>query len=69
MENNNQLIKKSVAHMTPACFMITLAANITLMADTLLAGFLIDQTAIAAVAVASPVINIFRALIMTIIRC
>lgn len=67
MGENNQLIKKSVLHMTPACFMITLAANITLMADTLLAGFLIDQTAIAAVAVASPVINIFRALIMTII--
>jgi len=67
MESNNQLIKKSVLHMTPACFMITLAANITMMADTLLAGFLIDQTAIAAVAVATPVINIFRALIMTII--
>jgi len=67
MENNNQLIRRSVLHMTPACFMITLAGNITMMADTLLAGFLIDQMAIAAVAVASPIINIFRALIMTII--
>ena len=43
---NNQLIRKTVARMFPACFAAVMAASITLMMDSLLAGSLIGSLAI-----------------------
>ena len=63
---SNRLIRKSVTRMFPACFAATLAASMSLLVDSLLAGVLINQLAIAAVAIGNPVTGVFRALIQTI---
>ena len=63
---NNQLIRKTVARMFPACFAAVMAASITLMMDSLLAGSLIGSLAIAAVAVGDPIVSVGRSLTQTI---
>ena len=63
---NNRLIRKSIVRMFPACFAATLAGSMSLMVDSLLAGSLIGQLAIAAVAIGNPVTGVFRALIQAI---
>ena len=65
---NNQLIRKTILRMYPASFAANLTASIALMVDTLLAGALIGQPAIAAVAIGLPAIGIFQALTQTIIN-
>ncbi len=62
----NRLIRKSVMRMFPACFAATLAGSVILMIDSLLAGAMISEEAIAAVAIGNPITGIFRALILCI---
>ncbi len=66
LHGSNRLIKKSVTRVFPACFAATLAASVSLMLDSLLAGSLIGALSIAAVAIGNPVINILKALVQTI---
>lgn len=63
---NNRLIQKSITRVFPACFAATMTASISLMMDSLLAGYLIGSLSIAAVAIGNPSINILRSLVQTI---
>ena len=60
LHGNNRLIRKTIWRMYPSSFAANLTVNIALMVDTLLAGFLLGQQAIAAVAIGLPAIGIFR---------
>lgn len=66
LHGSNRLIQKSITRVFPACFAATLAASVSLMMDSLLAGSLIGALSIAAVAIGNPVINILKALVQTI---
>lgn len=66
LSGSNRLIRKSVARSFPACFAATLAGSMSLMVDSLLAGALVNQLAIAAVAIGNPITGVFRALIQAI---
>lgn len=66
IHGNNKLIQKSITRVFPACFAATLAASVSLMMDSLLAGSLIGALSIAAVAIGNPVLNILKALVQTI---
>lgn len=66
VHGNNKLIQKSITRVFPACFAATLAASVSLMMDSLLAGSLIGALSIAAVAIGNPVLNILKALVQTI---
>lgn len=68
LHGNNRLIRKTILRMYPASFASTLTVSIALMMDTLLAGAVLGQQAIAAVAIGLPAIGIFQALTQTIIN-
>lgn len=68
LHGSNRLIRKTILRMFPGSFAATLTINIALMVDTLLAGGLIGQQAIAAVAIGAPAIGIFQALTQTIVH-
>ena len=68
LHGNNQLIRKTILRMYPASFAANFTVSIALMMDTLLAGAVIGQQAIAAVAIGLPAIGIFQALTQTIIN-
>jgi len=59
---NNKLVRSIIMRMYPSSFAANLTSSIALMTDTLLAGALIGQEAIAAVAIGLPAIGIFQAL-------
>lgn len=59
LHGNNRLIRKTILRMFPSCFAATLTVSAALMVDTLLAGVLLGQQAIAAVAIGLPAIGIF----------
>lgn len=65
---NNKLIRKTILSMFGGSLAATITAAIALMADTILAGVLFNKVAVAAVAVGTPIINIFQALTQTIIN-
>lgn len=70
MKNNhllssNRLIRKSVMRMFPVCFAASICGTMSLLVDSLLAGSMISQLAIAAVAIGNPVTGVFRALIQS----
>lgn len=67
IHGSNRLIRKTIFQMYPGSFAAALTAGIALMVDTLLAGFLLGQEAIAAVAIGTPVIGIFQALTQMVI--
>ena len=66
LHSSNRLVRKSVLRMFPASFAVSLTGSIGIMMDTLLAGSMISQSAIAAVAIGLPAIGIFQALTQTI---
>lgn len=66
MYGNNRLIRKTMVKMFPSCFAANLTTSIALMVDTLLAGAMIGQQAIAAVAIGLPVIGIFQSIIQMV---
>jgi len=68
LHGNNRLIRKTILRMYPASFAAMFTVSIALMIDTLLAGAIIGQQAIAAVAIGLPAIGIFQALTQTIIN-
>lgn len=68
LHESNQLIRKTILRMYPASFAATFTVSIALMMDTLLAGAVIGQQAIAAVAIGLPAIGIFQALTQTVIN-
>ena len=68
MRANNKLIRKTILSMFGGSLAAMLTSAVALMADTILAGALFDKFAIAAVAVGTPIINIFQALTQTIIN-
>jgi len=68
LHGNNQLIRKTILRMYPASFAANFTVSIALMMDTLLAGAVIGQQAIAAVAIGLPAIGIFQALTQTVIN-
>ena len=61
---NNKLIRKSILSMFGGSLAAMITVSIAMMTDTILAGALFEngQTAIAAVAIGMPIINIFQAL-------
>ena len=67
LHSNNRLIRQSLIQAVPVCFAVTMTASIVLMVDSMLAGRLISQLAIASVAIGTPVINIFQALVQTVV--
>ena len=67
LHGNNRLIRKSILRMLPSSFAANLTTSIALMVDTLLAGAMLGQQAIAAVAIGLPVVGIFQALTQTVI--
>ena len=68
LHGNNRLIQKTIWRMYPSSFAATLTVSIALMMDTLLAGFLLGQQAIAAVAIGLPAVGIFQALTQTVVN-
>lgn len=66
LHGSNRLIRKTILRMFPSSFAATITVSIALMMDTLLAGAMLGQQAIAAVAIGLPVINIFQALTQTV---
>lgn len=68
LHGNNRLIQKTIWRMYPSSFTAAFTVNIALMVDTLLAGSLLGQKAIAAVAIGLPSIGIFQALTQTIVN-
>ena len=68
LHGNNQLIRKTILRMYPSSFAAMFTVSIALMMDTLLAGAVLGQQAIAAVAIGLPAIGIFQALTQTIIN-
>lgn len=67
LHDNNRLIRKTIVRMFPSSFAATLTVGVALMVDTLLAGALLGQQAIAAVAIGTPAIGIFQALTQTVV--
>lgn len=67
LHGSNKSIRKTILKMYPSSFVAMLTTNIALMVDTLLAGALLGQQSIAAVAIGLPSIGIFQALVQTII--
>lgn len=67
LHGNNRLIRKTILKMFPSGFAANLTVSIALMVDTLLAGAMLGQQAIAAVAIGLPAIGIFQALTQTVI--
>jgi len=65
---NNKLIRKSILRTFPSSFAANLTITFALMVDTLLAGALIGQQAIAAVAIGLPAIGIFQALTQSVLN-
>lgn len=63
---NNKLIRKTILSMFGGSLAAMITTAIALMADTVLAGALFGKYAIAAVAVGTPIINVFQALTQTI---
>ena len=68
MRTNNKLIRKTILSMFGGSLAAMITSAIALMADTILAGALFNKYAIAAVAVGTPIINIFQAITQTIIN-
>lgn len=68
LHENNRLIRKTILRMYPVNFIFNLTVSIALMVDTLLAGAILGQDAIAAVAVGLPAIGIFQALTLTVVN-
>ena len=71
MYSNNKLIRKIIVSMFGGSFAAMVTLSIALMTDTLLAGSLFGKaavTAVAAVAVGTPIINIFQALTQSVIQ-
>ena len=68
IHSNNKLIRKKILSMFSGSLAAMVTAGIALMTDTVLAGVFFDKYAIAAVAVGTPIINIFQALTQTIIN-
>lgn len=68
LHGNNKLIRKTILRMLPSSFAANLTISIALMVDTLLAGAVLGQQAIAAVAIGLPAIGIFQALTQTVIN-
>lgn len=68
LHGNNRLIRKTILRMYPSSFAAMFTVSVALMMDTLLAGAIIGQQAIAAVAIGLPAIGIFQALTQTIIN-
>ena len=62
LHGNNRLIRKTIIKMFPSSFAATLTTSVALMVTTLLAGAMLGQQAIAAVAIGLPTIGIFQAL-------
>ena len=67
LHDNNRLIRKTIVRMFPSSFAANLTVSVALMVDTLLAGALLGQQAIAAVAIGTPAIGIFQALTQTVV--
>ena len=65
---NNKIIRKTILTMLGGSLAAMITSAIALMADTILAGAVFDKYAIAAVAVGTPIINIFQALTQTIVN-
>lgn len=65
---NNKLIRKTILTMFGGSLAAMITSAIALMADTILAGALIGKFAVAAVAVGTPIINVFQALTQMIIN-
>ena len=63
---NNKLIRKTILSMFGGSLAAMVTAVIAMMADTILAGAFFNKYAIAAVAVGTPIINVFQALTQTI---
>lgn len=68
INSNNKLIRKIILSMFGGSLAAMITSAIALMADTILAGVFFDKLAIAAVAVGTPIINIFQALTQSIIN-
>lgn len=68
INSNNKLIRKIILSMFGGSLAAMITTAIALMADTILAGVFFDKLAIAAVAVGTPIINIFQALTQSIIN-
>ena len=68
LHGNNRLIRKTILQMLPSSFAANLTLSIALMVDTLLAGAVLGQQAIASVAIGLPAIGIFQALTQTVIN-
>lgn len=68
INTNNTLIRKTILSMFGGSLAAMVTSAIALMADTILAGAAFGKTAIAAVAIGTPIINIFQALTQTIIN-
>ena len=68
LHENNRLIRKTILRMYPGNFLANLTINVAMMVDTLLAGALLGQEAIAAVAIGLPAIGIFQALLQAIVN-
>ena len=65
---NNKLIRRTILKMYPSSFAAQLTTVVALMVDTLLAGAVLGQQAIASVAIGLPAIGIFQALTQTVIN-
>ena len=68
LHGNNKLIRKTILGMLPSSFAANLTISIALMVDTLLAGAVLGQQAIASVAIGLPAIGIFQALTQMVIN-
>ena len=68
IHSNNKLIRKKILSMFGGSLAAMITSAIALMTDTILAGVFFNKYAIAAVAVGTPIINIFQALTQTIIN-
>lgn len=65
---NNRLIRKIILSMFGGSLAAMITSAVAMMADTILAGAVFGKLAIAAVAVGTPIINIFQALVQTVIH-
>ena len=68
LNTNNKLIRKKILSMFGGSLAAMITSAIALMADTILAGAFFGKYAIAAVAIGTPIINIFQSLTQTIIN-
>ena len=68
LHENNRLIRKTILRVYPGSFAANLTVNVAMMVDTLLAGAILGQQAIAAVAIGLPAIGIFQSLLQTLVN-